>query len=129
MSKVTPNETADLRIGDTVYTFDVNRRVYKRDASGHAKGGPIYREHFWPWKIVGEEKRSWLLSQYSDGKWPTKMGKGNPALLTERQVSDRCWIHDHRMCLARLVGDCRDASVLRAVANAIGYHEDAIAND
>lgn len=47
-----------LKIGDTLYRFDGNRRVYV-----DGKGGPIYREHFEPLKIVGENKVSWILER------------------------------------------------------------------
>jgi len=48
----------NLKVGDTVWVFDINRRVY----DGNGLGAKIiYREHFRPVHIIGETSRSWIL--------------------------------------------------------------------
>lgn len=106
------------KIGDTVYTFDVNRRVYERDEKGKSYGGPIYREHWRPWLIVGEEKRSWLVT-YGEGGRPQKMAK--PQFKTEAEVADACWMNDHRYRLSETLQRCGDVALLRQIAALIGY--------
>lgn len=105
-------------VGDTVYQFDLNRRVYAQDASGRAVGGPIFREHFKPFVIEGEEKNSWLVAA-PGSRWKHKVAKNQ--LITAEQVDDRCWVEDYRIKIARLVQECRDPTTLKSVAAVMGY--------
>lgn len=50
------------KIGDTLWCFDTNRRVYTEPG-----GRAVYREHFVPSLIVGETKISWLCRPAT---WP-----------------------------------------------------------
>ena len=47
-------EGLGVSVGSTVWVFDVNRRVYRERKPGetYAGGGPIWREHWAPRKIV-----------------------------------------------------------------------------
>lgn len=49
--------TDTLKVGDTVYEFDPNRRRYAQGSNGP----PIYREHFRPVEIIGETAKTWLI--------------------------------------------------------------------
>ena len=105
-------------IGDTVYQFDINHRVYARDAAGRAQGGPIYREYFRPYVITGTDKRSWLVSAPgSDRQFKVSKDK----VLTSGQMDEQCWVEDHRIKVVRLVDQCRDPAVLKSVAALLGY--------
>lgn len=116
-------EVAGLHIGAAVYVFDENRRVYAKGSIG----GPIYREHFRPQFIVGEEKRSWLVSAHPDGKYPQKVGKvtAEKSLLTSAQVEDQCWLNSNRYRLARRVEMCADVGTLKAIAATLGYNPES----
>lgn len=106
------------KIGDTVYTFDVNRRVYARDEQGKPHGGPIYREHWRPWLIVGEEKRSWIVA-YPDGTYPRKVSK--TSFKTETEVADACWLEVTRYRFSEAVRKCNNVDLLRRAAAVIGF--------
>lgn len=106
------------KIGDTVYIFDINRRIYERDGKGRSKGGPIYREHFTPYIIKGEDKRSWLVSAPASD-YIHRIAKTH--FKTAAEVDDDCWQNDHRVTVANMVLHCRDAVKLRAVAEIMGY--------
>ena len=106
------------QIGDTVYIFDINHRIYERDENGRSKGGPIYREHFRPYVIRGEEKRSWIVCA-PNSNFTRKIVK--TAFKTEAEVDDDCWQNDHRVHVANMVLYCRDTEKLRAVAKVMGY--------
>lgn len=45
-----------IRIGSTLWQFDDNVRVYRADRSG-----PVYREHFRSFQVVGETPQSWIV--------------------------------------------------------------------
>jgi hypothetical protein len=111
-----------MQVGDVVYSFDPNRRVYpKQDGSRFSGSGPIYREHFRPLHIVGEKGRSWLISSTPDGKYPSKVGKTKASFLTAEQVDADCWINSHRHNICNLLQNCSNADTLKAVATLLGY--------
>jgi hypothetical protein len=109
-----------LSIGTEVFRFDPERRVYAM-VNGKATGGPTYRGQFLPCFVVGEEKRSWLVSQSPGGPMSFKWGKATPGLLSVEQVDELCWMHDHRISIARLLDTCRDPSIVRAVGALLGH--------
>lgn len=49
-------------IGQTVYVFDINRRKYPPSKPGGYSSSPIWEYHWWPQKIVGENRVSWITS-------------------------------------------------------------------
>ena len=111
-------EAPVTKIGDTVYLFDINHRVYKRNADGRATGGPVYREHFRPFVIQGEDKRSWLV--VSQGHtWQQRLAKSK--FITAEQMDERIWLNDHRYKLNRLLNNCSDVDTLKAVADVLNY--------
>ena len=113
-----------LKIGDTIFRFDGNRRVYrKNDRIGG--GGPIYSEHFEPLKIVGENKVSWLLEQgWKANKKSLSSAKaleyGGRGFFTAEGMKDDIWRYEHRNKIVRLV-DQADPAILRQVAELVGY--------
>ena len=115
-----------MNIGDTVYRFDGNRRVY-RDRSASGGGGPIYREHFEPLKIVGENNKSWLVDR--GWKIDKKTGKGNAAsfqfggrgFFTAEQMEDDIWDHEHRHKIVDAIQREISVGQLKQVAAIIGY--------
>ena len=118
-----------LIIGSTVWVFDHNHRVYRKDANGRSVGGPIYREHWVPTEITGETARSWI-TRY--GKFPKKdqecslipQGGYSPLTVafTEAAVDDNVWQRDHAVRIADLVRNA-DAHTLRKIAELIEYKE------
>lgn len=121
-----------IGIGSTVWVFDGNCRTYRRDADGRAIGGPIRRESWVPVKIVGENRASWILSRYGkflktpkDGRRETHRDAygSHRVAISQQEVDDDCWIHDHRQELVRQIQYCSDAAILRQVAALVGYQE------
>jgi len=115
----TTQEIAALRVGDTLWSFDSNRRVY-RSGVGLSGGGPIYREHYQQETIVGETPLSWLVGASP----PTKVNKKTLACRTEygfggyftkSAMEDRIWINENRPALIRALEYSHDADLLRAV--------------
>lgn len=86
-----------ISIGSTVWVFDQNRRVYARDAKGHATGAPIWREHWVPQKVVGENRMSWITDHRM--KVPKRGGAG--FALSAEELEDACWEHEHRYKILR----------------------------
>jgi hypothetical protein len=110
-----------MKVGDTVWVFDSNHRVYRPRLPGeaYARGGPIWREHWRPRTIVGENARSWILNLGE------KVPKKNPSAwmyaFSEQEIDDRAWVEEHRHRLVNRVQEIRDAAVLREIARLIGY--------
>jgi hypothetical protein len=112
-----------MKVGDKVYTFDSNRRVYPTDKT--ISSGPIYREHFVLQEILGETSQSWIVG-YSgwtvDTRACTKHKKKaeRPSLFTREQVEEQIYIHDNGHKIADLVYHV-DYKTLKAIADLIGY--------
>lgn len=108
-----------FKIGDKVWRFDPNRRVYPKDKA--ISGGPIYAEHFWQDTIVGETSRSWLVGGRD---WDQiKVPKKNPTgIYTDEQKEAEIWEHDHRYRIVKMVQRCTPEQ-LKQIAKLIGYNE------
>jgi len=110
----------ELKIGDTVWFFDVNHRVHEKDKGG--RPSLVYREQWRPRDVIGETSRSWLVGHKYDptklpksGKWPAGWAR------TTQQVEDDVWVCHHRYRIGNCVTSCYDAATLRKVAELIGY--------
>lgn len=115
-----------MKIGDIVYIFDFNHRVYPKDNKNFCYG-PIYREHFVERQILGETSRSWLVgfrggdvTSRCTGKYAKKDCMG---LYTLKQVQEACYKHENAYKIAKLVEKV-DYTTLKAIASIIGYKED-----
>ena len=108
-------------IGQTVWIFDGNRRVYR---DGQSR--PVFREHFKDWKITGETSKFWLLGNSYQIIKATRMlkcpeRKGNWYTLSPRvfwselEVDETCWVHENRYRVVKDVQGCSDANTLRAI--------------
>lgn len=105
-----------LKIGDTIYQFSENYRVYAKDENGRATGAPIYAEHFRPVKIVGEEKRSWVVNDH-----PPKVGKNRVDAershwFTTEGKAAAIWLHANGWRTAEAVRRCYDIGTVKAIA-------------
>ena len=108
-----------FKIGDKVWMFDPNRRVYPRDERGRTTGGVIYAEHFHQVEIIVETSRSWITDNYG-----LKASKKEPQnIFTDEQKAGMIWIHEHRYRVSDSVYRCHDVEKLRQIAQIIGYDE------
>lgn len=117
-----------LKVGDTLYRFSANRRVYPKPGTFSGGGAPIYREHFEPLKIIGENKVSWLLEQdwkasKRDLKSAASMQYGGRGFFTAEGMEDDIWQHDHRYKIRDLFDRC-SVDTLRQIASLLGYRAD-----
>lgn len=122
-----------MKVGDRIWRFDINRRIYRRDENNRATGGPIYREHFNPEIITGETNLSWLI-QRSDGSVLAKINKktlqtasggfGRTSFFTDEGMEDEIWRNAHRYKISRLL-DRASAAQLRECAKILDFKEDA----
>lgn len=112
-----------MKVGDKVFVFDSNYRVYDR-SDGKPFGGPVYREHFRERVILGETSRSWLVgyegwSLTSCTKHPKK---GRTALYTLEQIAEEEYRHYNAHRIADRVQHA-DYAVLKQIAALLGYKE------
>lgn len=116
-----------LRIGSTVWALDENCRIY-RDDDGRESRSPIFRKSFVPCTIYGETGKSWLLQgnrgqlfkldkktlQLREGG---KFGLWKRVWLTQADVDDEVFLHDHRGPISCAVLACQNGAVLRTIRN------------
>ncbi len=98
-----------MKVGDKVWRFDFNRRVYPKTPGFSA---PIYSEHFYPDIITGETSRSWILGN-------DKISKKSPfCLYTDEQKEDQIWANTYRY---KIIDEVRtsDIKTLREVAKIV----------
>ena len=110
-----------LKIGDTIYRFDGNRRFYSKERGS----GPIYEKHFEPLKIIGENKVSWLLERgwranKKNLSCARAMQCGGRGFFTAEGMENDIWRHEHRCRIVRLV-EQTDAAILKQIAALVGY--------
>lgn len=113
------------KIGDTIYLFEDSSRHYAEPSPEQKKAGKIYGELIWRrhWKpimIVGENRVSWLL-QWGNKipKKPERTNNESPCF-SEAEVDDRVFVNDHGCRISDRVRKC-SANQLREVAKIIGY--------
>ncbi|MGH7974861.1 MAG: hypothetical protein ACREBR_05000 [bacterium] len=118
---------SNFKIGDTVYTFSENRRVYEKQKPGelYSRGGPIYREHFVKQQIVGETTQSWIVAYEGgspDSASATKHKKKGDYvnIYTAEQVEEQVYHHDHAYYISELVRKA-DYTMLRKIAELLNY--------
>lgn len=100
-----------FKVGDTVWLFDLNSRVYVPGRSA-----PVYRGHFVPHEIVGETSKSWIVG-FGEKKFPKKNPEG---MYTAEGVDDQCWAQDYRIKIIDHVRRC-SPDQLREIAKIVGF--------
>jgi len=103
-------------IGETVWIFDENNRVYKKDENGKSYGGPIWREHWRPLEIVGETRVSWLTKY---GHKVPKKG-GYKYCFSEQEINERSYVIANKYKISEIILKL-DYGQLKRVAELIGY--------
>lgn len=107
-------------IGQTVYIFDINRRVYPKDDKGRSiSGGPIWREHWRPEKIESETSRSWVT------EFGNRIPKKNPdprcVTFSKAEIEEMAWVHEYRYRIVRCLEVCQEPEKVKQVAAILGF--------
>lgn len=114
---------ADLKVGDTIWVFDQNRRVYEDRHSS-----PIWIKHWRPCKITGETARSFIVD--GDRGWRAwKLAKKGGIKLPAHcsavafDHAGISWYHlrEHRWKLAETVRRVDDIETLCQIAAIVGF--------
>lgn len=112
-----------LKIGDTIWEFDINRRIYPQGRKMLGGGPPLYSEHFISATITGETAQSWLIESSGRTRKVNKktMLQANGIYTpiswhTTESMGDDIWIHENRHVLSSKVGVERDVSKLKRIA-------------
>jgi len=119
-----------MQIGDKVWIFDDNRRVYQDD-KGNKTVSPWFRGHFVEKYIVGETKQSWLVGYKGnmlDDKTNIKVNKKNltysignnygrngKLYISEEEINQKCWMEENLRIIIRKVEQCTDYEKLRKI--------------
>ena len=97
-------------IGQTVYIFDITRRV-NRDGF---RGGPIWREHYRPEVVESETSRSWV-TKYGT-KVPKKGRDPHSIAISMQEIEELEWVHEHRYKIVRLLEQCHEPETIKQIA-------------
>ncbi len=113
-----PDEIAGLKIGDTLFNMNTNRRVY-RDRNSMAD----YTKYFAPRTIVGETSKSWVMcdgAKVNKKTLDSACHFGDCGYFTVRGMDDDIYRNTN---IHKIESRLRGATVaqLRAVADIIGY--------
>jgi hypothetical protein len=112
-------------IGSKIWRFDSNRRVYGTDRSR-----PIWREHWAPYYVVGENRVSWLLAAKLGGdpswnkvKCPKKRDAGQLRAwaFSEAEIDEQEWDQKHRWKVMQRAERELTTAQVREVAKMIGF--------
>lgn len=116
-----------MKIGDSIWYFDENYRVYPPKEPGrlYSGSGPIWREHWREIKVVGETSKSWIVG-YDKAKISKKDVEAGTVnhhkwALSQAQIDDLEWVQRHRYKISRHLDGIYDPGTLRQVAALIGY--------
>lgn len=105
-----------MQVGDTIWIFDANHRVYEKTGGG----GPIFREYFRPTPIFAETTRSWLISDRGRERKIDK--KTLSGIWTSQQsVDEYVWIHDNAYFLGEHIRQLKDYTLLKQIAELTNY--------
>lgn len=120
---------SDLRLG-AVFFMRTSKRVYLRELkTGRAGGGPLARYEFEAFKVLGENRTSWLVGWHKphndDLRKADRVNKKAPALAFGLDDVEDALSLGHRHRIARIVERLQDIEALRSVAAAVGYQMDA----
>jgi len=94
------------QIGDRVWWFNENRRVYD-----NSQYGPIWREHWCETKITGETRVSWITPHF-------KINKRKPSHLiafSQEEIDRHEWVYKNRHFISVKVGSCLDFETLKQI--------------
>ena len=106
--------TFPTKVGDTVWVFNENRRIYARDEKGKSLGGgPIWREHWEKGEILSETSRSWVL-RYGE-KVPKKGHDPRKYAFSLADIEDQAFVHENRYRISMAVSRNTDAAKLRTI--------------
>lgn len=112
-----------MKIGDIIWVFDENRRVYNKAGIG----GPIWRKHWQEFEVVGETSRSWVVGpNWATSKVPKnrKYHGSHPWFaFSEEELDEICWYHQNRYEIIRFIERSLDYKKLIEVAKFVGYKE------
>lgn len=114
------NKINSLKVGQTVYYFDQNRRVYRED-----KSGPIYKEYFRPLEIKDENDKEFILDwgtiNKRSGLLRFNRDRGTVRFFTEEEKEDMTYIEDNGYKLADKVRHIKDAGKLKMIAKILDF--------
>ena len=119
------SEKQAIKVGDPSWFFDVNRRVYRKDANGRSMAGPIWAEHWREYAITGETSRSWIVgnAEYEQAKLPKNQVRWSGYVLNREAIEFSVWVHNHAHRICEKVRGTSDYATLRQIAALIGYEQ------
>lgn len=120
----------NVKVGDPIWFFDVNHRVYEKDpTTGRPTGGPIWRKHWVQKEIIDETRVSWVVgypkSRFAEAKLAKKdfADGGCPRgwATSPEHIEGLEWVEEHAWKIGEAVRGLRNSDMLKRVAAIVGY--------
>lgn len=119
-----------MQVGDKVWIFDSNRRVYEDD-KGNRLNKCWYRSYFIEKYIIGETSQSWIVGYEKNSIEDRSNLKVNKKTLTysttntygldgklrvsEEDIEKECWLQDNKHRIREEVSRCNDYDKLKKI--------------
>ncbi|WP_242325834.1 MULTISPECIES: hypothetical protein [Bacillus cereus group] len=114
-----------MKIGDKVWVFDDNIRVYE-DENGNKSYRANFRAKFVERYIIGETRVSWIVGYRMDTSPDIGVKlkkKDRTFFISEEEVEQACWIHNHRYKIKDKLDRCNDYGKLKQIADILNYQD------
>ena len=102
-----------------IWIYDADLRYYAVNEKGAQYGPPIYRRSWRKVTVVGETSRSWITDYH--GRKVPKNSQDPNVVFSEEELEQRIYVNDHARPISIKVRDCKDADLLKKVAELLGY--------
>lgn len=119
------NERLKLEIGQKVWFFDRERRIYSLPDGTRLTSSPWFRGHFVEKYVVGENKVSYIFGnkpttnpddkRLTDRVKKSELKDGKNIYMSEKSVDEACWVHDNWGEINRKISNCEDYNKLTRI--------------
>lgn len=114
--------------GQRLWKFDVNLRVYPRDAAGKpVGGGPIYAEHFEEYRVCRLEPRSYVIGRadqrdqgatFCDKAFSFSKAEG--MFRTDDEKASEVFLNDYAYRIGEALGRSKNVELITRVGIELG---------
>ena len=107
------------KIGDSVWVFNQNRRVYAKAPRGQYVGAPIWREHWEEREIIDETRVSWVLR---GGGKIKKSANPRAVAFSEEEIDRRAFVKEKQVVFAGHIRECASYEAMKEIEAALIKH-------
>lgn len=109
-----------LEVGQKIWIFDRERRIYDLPDGTHLTNSPWFRGHFVERYVVGETNIIYIFGsrpttnpddkRLTDRIKKSELKDGENIYTSEKSIDEACWVHDHWSEVNRKISNCNEYS-------------------